>query len=166
MNQSRKEINAYSRALYAIHPEKYKVRSRVYYATHREEAKAHHRVWYAAHREDRATYNRAWRTNHVEKVRLYQINGRKAHATCKRLRIYGLSQIAFDILLNKQGGVCAICKKAEKNGRELSVDHDHVTGKVRGLLCKKCNSVLGYIADDSKIAQAVIDYLRRFKKTS
>ena len=46
-----------------------------------------------------------------------------------------------------QNGVCAICKKENSNGIKLSVDHNHKTGKVRGLLCQRCNFVIGEISD-------------------
>ena len=59
---------------------------------------------------------------------------------------YGLTEIHYDEMFKSQNGVCAICHKPEmaknKQGR-LSVDHDHQTNKVRGLLCTRCNMNLG-----------------------
>lgn len=59
-----------------------------------------------------------------------------------------------------QGGVCAICKSPE-NGRyaHLSVDHDHDTGKIRGLLCNNCNRGIGLLKDDPKILEQAKKYL-------
>lgn len=70
-------------------------------------------------------------------------------------RNFGLSIADFDRMLEKQGGVCAICGRKPPFGRikNLAVDHDHKTGKIRGLLCNKCNSFLGYVRDD--LSQAV-----------
>lgn len=61
-----------------------------------------------------------------------------------------------------QNGVCAICGNGEtsKRQRSLSVDHDHETGAVRGLLCNRCNPMLGYARDDIAILQAAISYLQ------
>jgi len=59
-------------------------------------------------------------------------------------------------MLKQQGGVCAICKK---KGRPLGVDHCHSTGKVRGILCGKCNSGLGFYDDDSDVMRAAAAYL-------
>lgn len=68
----------------------------------------------------------------------------------KRLKQYGLTPEEYADLVEVQGGVCALCGQAEKARRGdtaivLSVDHDHTTGKVRGLLCRGCNTMLGLI---------------------
>jgi len=67
-----------------------------------------------------------------------------------RLAKYGLTPIAYLNMLKAQDNKCALCEKQEtrKNGllpRPLSVDHDHVTGEVRALLCASCNTALGYL---------------------
>lgn len=60
---------------------------------------------------------------------------------------YGLTVEEYDALLEKQCGVCAICEALPPVGRlrRLSVDHDHVTGEVRGLLCQRCNMALHFL---------------------
>jgi len=76
-------------------------------------------------------------------------------------RTYGLSAAEYDALLAAQGGVCAICHGHEietPNGR-LHVDHDHATRKVRGLLCAKCNRLLGTARDNAATLRAAADYL-------
>jgi Recombination endonuclease VII len=79
----------------------------------------------------------------------------------KRLRyIYGISLEEYAAMLAHQGGVCAICKKKPDKGKPLCVDHCHVTGMVRGLLCQKCNSVLAFGNDDPDILRAAIAYLQ------
>lgn len=64
-------------------------------------------------------------------------------------------------LLDAQGGVCAICGNDEDGTgqRQLSVDHGHETGAVRGLLCNRCNPMLGYARDSIAVLQAAIEYL-------
>lgn len=76
-------------------------------------------------------------------------------------RKYGLSPEGRKEMFEKQGGLCAICKQPEtsKNMR-LSVDHDHETGKIRGLLCSNCNTALGLLKESPGIAQAATDYLK------
>lgn len=82
---------------------------------------------------------------------------------------FGISVQEYDLLLAKQGGVCAICGNKEshvyKSGKpkELSVDHCHTNGNVRGLLCVKCNRGLGYFDDDIERINRAIDYLRKSK---
>lgn len=59
-------------------------------------------------------------------------------------RRYGLTTVDWDAMFDQQKGVCAICEKPkDKQQHRLCVDHDHATGKVRGLLCKTCNRLLG-----------------------
>ena len=88
----------------------------------------------------------------------------------KRVRVmareYNLSVEDYDALHATQGGVCAICRRPEsyvnpRNGtvQRLCVDHDHLTGKVRGLLCRDCNGGLGLYQDDSGRLRAAANYL-------
>lgn len=72
-----------------------------------------------------------------------------------RLRKYGLTPDSYSALLKKQKGVCAICKNTCSTGYRLAVDHCHASGRVRGLLCRTCNIVLGKFQDDvSRFARA------------
>lgn len=81
---------------------------------------------------------------------------------------YGLSVEEYDRLLAEQGGVCAICGNAEpsahgRTGKQfaLSVDHCHLTGRVRGLLCQKCNRAIGLLGDDVDLLKKAIYYLEK-----
>jgi hypothetical protein len=79
---------------------------------------------------------------------------RRARARSSNLRCkYGISEEEFDLLVESQDRRCAICRRPEtimRRGKlsRLSVDHDHTTGLVRGLLCQTCNSTLGLLRDD------------------
>jgi Autographiviridae endonuclease VII len=75
-----------------------------------------------------------------------------------RLRRYGLTRAAYDALSDEQGGLCAICR-CEPTGKGLCVDHDHVTKKVRGLLCNRCNWALGHMRDNPDYLNNAITYL-------
>ncbi len=66
-------------------------------------------------------------------------------------------------MLNQQGGVCVICKQIDSRTK-LVVDHDHSDGNVRGLLCHKCNRVLGVLKDDLKLFRACSSYLMKSEK--
>lgn len=79
----------------------------------------------------------------------------------KRERQFGIVHTEFLALLAAQGGVCAICGNGNDGPRQLSIDHDHQTGAVRGLLCDRCNPMLGYARDDITVLQAAIAYLTR-----
>lgn len=80
-----------------------------------------------------------------------------------RLRKYGLTRDMFDTLWMIQGGCCAICGEQfheyEEGHQREHVDHDKVTGKVRGLLCNACNRGIGYLKHDPKIFHAAADYM-------
>ena|SRR5690606_30293391 len=64
------------------------------------------------------------------------------------VRKYGLLPGEYAKLKEAQGGKCALCQRATGKSRRLAVDHDHKTGKVRGLLCSICNRLLGHFRDD------------------
>jgi Recombination endonuclease VII len=80
-------------------------------------------------------------------------------------RKFGITLDQYKEMFEKQNGLCAICNKEEKvNGRSLAVDHNHKTGKVRGLLCNKCNHhVLSGANDNINILQSAINYLNLYK---
>ena len=77
-----------------------------------------------------------------------------------RERQYGLTHDEYMALLEAQGGACAICRDSAGQ-RALAVDHDHVTSAIRGLLCDRCNPLLGYARDSITILEAAIEYLKR-----
>ena len=78
---------------------------------------------------------------------------------------FGMTLEAYDQMLAAQNGVCAICRKPEtaKDGyggvKRLSVDHNHETGKVRGLLCGRCNTGLGFFKDNPDVLAEATAYL-------
>ena len=76
------------------------------------------------------------------------------------LRRYELTVPEFDAMLQAQGGCCAICRKENADGGRLHVDHDHDTGRVRGLLCRACNRGMGLLRDDPDRLAAAIHYLQ------
>ncbi len=73
---------------------------------------------------------------------------------------YGLTLKQYDQMLDAQDGTCKICNKVNRDGRRLYIDHNHETNEVRGLLCHKCNSLLGFVNDDIYILSKIIDYLK------
>ena len=85
-----------------------------------------------------------------EKARAYRL-----------MREYGLTLAEYDAILRAQGGKCAICRKAPRQGKRLAVDHNHKTGAIRGLLCYFDNSQrLGRGNEDPEIHGRLADYLR------
>ena len=106
----------------------------------------------------RVTYAKKWASKNVTHVAEWH---RSRHIQTR----YGLSEGEYEEMLTSQGGVCGICRNPETAvhwssiSKRLSIDHDHVTGKVRGLLCDKCNRGLGYFGEDAARLHAASVYL-------
>ncbi len=81
-------------------------------------------------------------------------NERKKHLRRK----YNMTESEYDWLLKEQNGRCAICYR-EPKGRRLAVDHNHRTGKIRGLLCGKCNAGLGLFDESIDVLKEAARYL-------
>lgn len=103
---------------------------------YREKYKAKSRERYAANPG-------AWRESHLR-------------------RRFGMSVEEYDSLCSRQGNRCAICGSEEDGNckKRLTVDHDHVTGKVRGLLCDRCNRAIGLLRDDPTVLRKAMIYLK------
>jgi hypothetical protein len=77
-------------------------------------------------------------------------------------RAYGITVEDYETMLANQNGVCKICNRPCKSGKSLAVDHCHETGKVRGLLCAKCNTNLGRIEAYLRDPKPWDDYLKSY----
>ena len=116
---------------------------------------AHH----LAIKEEIKAKARAYYHKNKEKIQKYT-NSRSRAKHLKRT--YGLTLIDYDNLLNRQLGVCAICGSSDSFGHgRFAVDHNHLTGKVRGLLCSKCNTGLGFFKDSPKLLLKAVSYLSK-----
>lgn len=78
------------------------------------------------------------------------------HKIYMKKRRYGLTPETWDEMLIAQSGRCAICLAPMRNPQ---VDHCHESGHVRGMLCVRCNSTLGFVHDDTTLLQGMIEYL-------
>lgn len=129
-------------------------------------------------KEEQAKKSRLWRLNNPEKVLAQQRRARESYKNPKEkerrrnlhlIKTYGMSLEDYDKMLLGQGGVCAICRNRNTGIRDgkpihLSVDHNHNTGKVRGILCYKCNASLGGFDDSVEIIENAIAYLVKYGK--
>lgn len=106
----------------------------------------------------------------IANTKRYQSEGRKpvrdqrkvtfnAYARLCKKR-YGITIQEVEALLAAQGGGCAICGSVPE-GRRMSVDHDHQTGAIRGILCTTCNSGIGYLKDDPELIRKAANYVER-----
>lgn len=139
-----------------------------YFANH-EDNKARQRLYHEKHRDRRLEDSRAWYADNKEKHQAYYQENREEilQKDWERgiQRRYGVSLEQYDSMLQEQNGKCAICKTEEpwQRSERFAIDHDHLTGKVRGLLCHNCNKGIGLFADKPHDLQAARNYLLRFQ---
>ncbi len=113
--------------------------------------------WAVRNPEKQSAIRRNQRIRNPQKVVL--------HDRKMNLKQYGITLEEYEALLEKQGGVCAICEKVCSSGRNLAVDHAHTVGIVRGLLCMKCNRSLGGFDDDPGLLLRGVAYLENRNQT-
>lgn len=97
------------------------------------------------------------------KKRWQQANKDKIRAIALK-HSFGITNEDYLQMLTSQHGKCAICTKTPEEGIFLCVDHDHKTGKIRGLLCHRCNKLLGFAQDSVETLNEAISYLRKSSK--
>ena len=114
----------------------------------------------------KSAYSRRWRVGRREKTRVYNSQWWAEHgADRQRQRLYGITLAEYDAMLEAQGGVCAICGMTpEENKARLSVDHDHETREIRGLLCSGCNWGLGMFRDNPNHLYSAVEYLEYYRE--
>ena len=114
-------------------------------------------------RDCRNAAKRAWYQANREYVREYQ----RAHELTTRRKSwlktkYGITPEQFDEMVERQGNRCALCKQPQSDhARYLDVDHCHTTQRVRGLLCRSCNTAIGLFREDPELFAAAAEYLRQ-----
>ena len=99
-----------------------------------------------------------------ERLRKYRQTpgGRRVLLNCTLKKHYGITLADYERMFAEQGGVCAICKtfRVSKSHPRLGVDHDHKTGRVRGLLCWMCNRGMGLLGDSRERMLSAAEYLK------
>jgi hypothetical protein len=149
-----------------MNQEYYQRYNQEYYQRNKEAIKEKSRKYYLKNRDNliakQAVTHKVW----VEKNPERMLELRRKQADISRLRRYGVTSEGFSKMFTSQEGKCAICgRKGSSNGKQLCVDHDHTTKKVRELLCDKCNLVLGNAQESILILKAAILYLEKHAGT-
>jgi hypothetical protein len=128
--------------------------------------------WYQRSKNDDPEFNaREWERERARRERLRAADPEAYLASRRDVRRrhtlktqFGLTDEQYAAMLEEQDGRCAICRRPEiieRNGRRvnLAVDHDHATGRVRGLLCSRCNNGVGRFDDDPDRLRAAAEYI-------
>jgi hypothetical protein len=118
------------------------------------------RLQYLNNRDKRLEYNKKYVLENKDRVRAYHKNYKASkkdeHRNSDLIRKYGITLDEYNALLFSQNGKCAICNV---EGAMLCVDHSHATGKVRGLLCQKCNTMIGQAKESTNNLRSAALYL-------
>jgi hypothetical protein len=143
--------------------------------------KKYSETYYKSHIEERNVYNELNKDYKKEYDRKRNIKNREKNKNQRLLfpektrntqlkSKYGITLEQYQLMFKEQNGVCAICGQPEvaidkrtNIIKLLAVDHDHQTGKVRGLLCQKCNHGIGNFNDNQVNLQLAIQYLNNHK---
>jgi hypothetical protein len=136
----------------AIDPESARARDRAYKERNKEERLLKRRAWAQKNAERIREQRRKWNAANRDRQKDYHLKA-----------AFGVDLDWYNTILKKQKGCCAICKQPPTK-RRLAVDHNHATGKVRGLLCKNCNIAIGLLDENVERARFVIKYLIKYKE--
>ena len=107
-------------------------------------------------RQMSSEYQKKYAAKNPEKIKLLSRSG-------ELRRNFGLSMQDYEDMLKIQNGVCAICQQKCNTENNLAVDHDHNSGKVRGLLCKNCNTAIGLLKENTDTLKKAFNYLEIHK---
>lgn len=155
-----------------MNKEEKKEYDRKYRIKNREKRLAQERKWYEENKELISEKRKLERKNNPsllkqqyqknkEYYKLYNFNNKEQNKDTAFKRDYKISLADYNEMLKEQDDCCKICKRHKSEFKKaLAVDHDHNTGKVRGLLCDVHNRGLGYFQDNIKTLQKAIEYLK------
>ena len=163
-DERRKYKSNWAREWYKRNPEKARARSAKWVALNREQHNAHSRRYHASNREKALTAQKRWR----EMNREYEAQRSKGYHSANPhvqrrsglKRRYGLTLEAWDAMFESQGKRCGCCGSSDPGGGQWHTDHEHLTGLVRGILCRHCNHMLTRFNGEDRLLKGV-EYLRR-----
>lgn len=125
---------------------------KTYYQKNKERIDKANRKSYLKHKDKRIAYQNQWQRENPEK--------RQASLDRFRAKTFNISYEYLIGLYEQQKSCCGICKIHETKKRiKLCIDHDHITGKIRGLLCDECNKAIGLLGDSLEIITNAKNYL-------
>ena len=160
-----KKCDSDSRKIYYLqNRDKKRLYGRKYYLEHSEKSKEYRKKWYEKNREIGKRDSRNWYAKNKERSKVNHTKWRETHKSERNKYLYkhkyGISvEERYSIWLN-QNKKCKICQRDLIDSEHCHTDHNHVTGKIRGLLCNNCNLLLGQAHDNIEILRKAIKYLQ------
>lgn len=109
----------------------------------------------------------SWYSEHKNNVAISRKKHYESRVEKEREKKYGLKKGEYGVLFDSQMGLCAICGRPQNDSRKknLCVDHNHSTNKVRGLLCINCNVAIGMVRESIDTLEKMISYLKKHSMT-
>ena len=129
----------------------------------KEKRKLYIKNWKLKNRDKLLKYSRDSRKRNIKKIKVYSKRhyweNREKNLSDKRYKKYGITQEEYLRIVRLQEYKCAVCFKEDKIN--LSVDHNHKTGKLRGIICNRCNMALGNVGDSPQVLRSLANYLEK-----
>jgi hypothetical protein len=166
MEERAAEISKSKRkAYYEANKEALNAKNKEYREKNKEEINKQRKEYRQNNKDKIAERDKDYRSRKVEQTRLrsakWYANNRDRSKNSRLLRKYNISLDEYNKMLLEQDGKCWTCstKAEDERNKVLVVDHNHLTGEVRGLLCNRCNTAIGLLQESQEILEKVSKYL-------
>jgi len=176
--KNKKKCNEQQKQYRAENSEKEKARKKKWYKENSEKVlerhkqlrlknpghkKEYNKQYYLKNSEEQKEYQRQWRLKNPEYIKQYCLKNSEKRRRWKLKNNYNMTLEQYQEKLTEQFSGCPICNiTIMETGKTLIVDHNHKTGKTRGLICRNCNSAIGLLKDDPKIVKNALTYLEKY----
>jgi hypothetical protein len=165
---TKEERKEYDKKRYKLNKKVIAEQQKTYNASHTEERKSYNKQWRTENKEklkkQKKKYNnkhKKERKNYLEKNKENFKEVRRKYYQTVKFKKYNITKEEYVELFNKQNGRCNICGTHQSELKiALAIDHDHVTKKIRGLLCMKCNRGIGFFNDNTNFLLKAIEHLK------
>lgn len=135
------------------HPDRIKKSNKAAYLKNRKQRIAAQKEYSANNKESISAYRKRWREINADHTRSYDLKKK-----------YGLTVDDLERMIMSQGNKCDICAKQFSEKVKMNIDHCHTTGKVRSLLCSRCNTAIGLVFENVEIMNSMINYIKSHAK--
>lgn len=159
---------AYMRAYNSlpINKEKKSIRDKEYVENNKAKVATLKRNYQKSNRQYLLDYHKQWRSKPENQEKIYGYTKKRIESGAirrTRLKKYGITLEQYNEILERQEYKCAICLQPSNTMKKsMPVDHNHITGKIRGLLCSTCNTAIGLLKENPDLFIRAVSYLHRY----